>query len=90
MKSLCFAVLIAFSIVVAAISSGQSTAVQPSAAANAQRVADGAYRDGLFVGKLHRRLGRQEHIIWGRWNSGQDRQSFTEGYSAGYGGTLAR
>lgn len=84
MKAMRFAVLIAFLAAVAAISSGRSTVVRQIPAADVLRADDGAYRDGLFVGKLHRGEGLPEHILWGRWNQDRDRQSFIDGYLAGY------
>jgi hypothetical protein len=84
MKAMRFTVLIVFLTVVAALSSGRSTAGRQLPATGVQRAPDGPYRDGLFIGKLHRGLGRQEYIICGRWNSDRDRQSFTDGYLVGY------
>ena len=45
---------------------------------------DGAYRDGLFVGRAHANSGIKQHIASGRWTSEADRRSFTEGYRRGY------
>ena len=43
------------------------------------------YRDGLFVGQLHRNQGLKQHITWGRWSRETDRQAFIAGYKQGYG-----
>jgi hypothetical protein len=48
------------------------------------RANDGAYRDGLFVGKTHAHNRLQQHIASGRWASDADRRSFAEGYRRGY------
>jgi hypothetical protein len=52
---------------------------------NLKRATDAAYRDGLFLGQLDATQGRPAHISIGRWSSGEDRESFTAGYKAGYG-----
>jgi hypothetical protein len=48
------------------------------------RATDGAFRDGLFQGKLDAQSGREPHIATGRWSTGADRASFTSGYQRGY------
>jgi hypothetical protein len=46
--------------------------------------ADAAYRDGLFLGQLDAKQGREAHIAVGRWSSPAQRESFKAGYQAGY------
>jgi hypothetical protein len=46
--------------------------------------ADGAFRDGLFVGRLAAKRGDAPHVLSGRWSTEADRVSFTEGYVRGY------
>ena len=48
--------------------------------------ADGAYRDGLFLGKLDAAAGKAPHLAVWRWNSDADRELFSAGYRRGYAG----
>lgn len=41
---------------------------------------DGAYRDGLFVGRLTREMRRPTVPPIGRWATAKDRASFIQGY----------
>jgi hypothetical protein len=50
----------------------------------AQAAADGAFRDGLFLGKLSAQSGRPLHPPTGRWATDKDRASFVAGYRLGY------
>jgi hypothetical protein len=45
---------------------------------------DGAYRDGLYVGQLAARNGRQSRPPIGRWSGEADRASFLAGYERAY------
>ena len=51
---------------------------------SAEQQADAAYRDGLFLGKLDGRQGREMQPAVCRWNSDKDRASFRAGYENGY------
>jgi len=51
----------------------------------ASRANDGAFRDGLYLGKRARSTKRPEHIAVGRWSAESDRASFAEGYREGFG-----
>ena len=53
-----------------------------------QLASDGAFRDGLYVGKLTAESGRPSHPLTGRWSSEKDRASFRAGYPRGYGDFL--
>jgi len=59
------------------------------AAANAgvpsEFVTDGAFRDGLYIGRMAAAEGKPQHPLVGRWSSEKDRASFLAGYLAGYG-----
>jgi hypothetical protein len=46
--------------------------------------ADGAFRDGLFQGKLAAERGIAPHVLSGRWATDADRASFRAGYAQGY------
>jgi len=65
---------------------GASRQEQSSEAALA---ADGAFRDGLYVGRLSAEGGRSLHPPIGRWSNERDRASFTAGYRLGYNDFLA-
>ncbi len=50
---------------------------------------DGAFRDGLYLGKLAAQNSGERHISVGRWATTQDRSSFSAGYQQGYSEFLA-
>jgi hypothetical protein len=54
-----------------------------------QFAANGAFRDGLFVGKLAAERGEAMHPLPGRWTAEADRISFIAGYQRGYRDVLA-
>ena len=45
---------------------------------------NGAFRDGLYLGKLTGENGDQYRIAMGRWSKAEDRKSFAAGYGQGY------
>jgi hypothetical protein len=47
---------------------------------------EGAYRDGLYLGRLQRKQGLPSHLAIGRWSRESDRQLFEAGYNHGYAG----
>jgi hypothetical protein len=47
-----------------------------------------AYRDGLYVGRFHRKDGMTRNAPVGRWSTYADRRDFIEGYELGYAGSL--
>jgi hypothetical protein len=49
-----------------------------------QMATDGAFRDGLYVGRLTAEAGRPLRPTVGRWSSARDRVSFLAGYQRGY------
>jgi hypothetical protein len=51
---------------------------------NASQTMDGAFRDGLYQGKLDAESGRKPHLSIGRWNAARERASFVAGYQQGY------
>jgi hypothetical protein len=55
-----------------------------SADDNVSQITDGAYRDGLFQGKIAAERGDAPHIAVGRWSTVAERASFTAGYQRGY------
>ena len=61
----------------------------PRANDNVSQTTDGAFRDGLYLGKLAAKRGDESHIAIARWATAEDRASFTAGYKRGYNEFLA-
>ncbi len=55
----------------------------------ARFAADGAFRDGLYLGRLTAQQGQPARPGVGRWSSDQDRSMFAAGYRRGYSESLA-
>jgi hypothetical protein len=74
-----------------AIASGFRSGPAPNLNADEtiSQATNGAYRDGLFVGKLSAEHGAKSSAPIGRWARAEDRASFTAGYQRGYGEFLA-
>ncbi len=58
-------------------------AMPPKASVEVRLATDGAYRDGLFVGKLRREAQTNLLPPVGRWSTPQDRTAFLQGYRQG-------
>jgi hypothetical protein len=56
---------------------------------NAAQITDGAFRDGLYLGRLAAEGGSEPHVAIGRWATAEDRSSFAAGYQRGYNELLA-
>jgi hypothetical protein len=56
----------------------------PAQIAVAQMATDGAYRDGLYLGKLTAQSGLPPVPPTGRWATERDRASFLAGYRRGF------
>jgi hypothetical protein len=63
--------------------------VKSGASAEKALASDGAFRDGLYLGKLAAESGRPPRAAIGRWSTDQDRSAFSAGYRRGYADTLA-
>ncbi|MGB8581116.1 MAG: hypothetical protein WCD47_09865 [Candidatus Sulfotelmatobacter sp.] len=50
----------------------------------ARMQADGAFRDGFYLGKLAAESGQARRPAVGRWSAERDRVTFTSGYLRGY------
>lgn len=50
---------------------------------------DGAFRDGLYLGRLAAEHRAEPDVASGRWSTLEDRVSFSAGYRRGYGEFLA-
>ena len=49
---------------------------------------DGAFRDGLYLGRLAAESGQAPRLAIGRWSADQDRSMFAAGYRRGYSESL--
>jgi hypothetical protein len=56
---------------------------------NSAQLTDGAFRDGVYLGRLAAQSGGEHHVAVGRWATAQDRSSFSAGYEQGYSESLA-
>lgn len=61
---------------------------KPRTTSEARLANDGAFRDGLYLGKLAAQGGQQSRLAIGRWSTQQDRSQFAAGYRRGYDETL--
>ena len=59
-------------------------AIQPGENTATSLDADGAFRDGLYLGKLTAQNREPMRVDVGRWSTEQDRESFASGYRLGY------
>jgi len=62
--------------------------MQPAPAAAVQFATDGAFRDGLYLGKLAAQSGHVQLPAIGRWSTEQDHALFIAGYERGYNQAL--
>jgi len=61
---------------------------KPIANSEAEFAADGAFRDGLYLGRLASESGQPLRPAIGRWSADRDRSMFTAGYRRGYNESL--
>jgi len=62
---------------------------KPSQGSEERFAADGAFRDGFYLGKFAAEHAQQSRPCSGRWSTEQDRSMFTAGYHRGYQEFLA-
>jgi hypothetical protein len=86
-KAFTFALAIAVCLGTTALLAGSGRATRQSA--DSQMAADGAFRDGLYIGRLAAEAGRALRPQIGRWSNEHDRTSFAAGYRQGYNDVLA-
>jgi hypothetical protein len=86
-KAFTFAMAIAVSLGTTALLAGSGRATRQTT--DSQMAADGAFRDGLYVGRLAAEAGRPLRPQIGRWSNEHDRTSFVAGYQRGYNDVLA-
>ena len=58
--------------------------VKPTSTGGALFATDGAFRDGLYLGKLSAQQGQPPRLAIGRWSTEHDRSLFAAGYRRGY------
>lgn len=63
--------------------------VKSNASVETAQTADGAFRDGLYLGKLAAESGQAPRPAIGRWSADQDRSRFAAGYRRGYSESVA-
>jgi hypothetical protein len=61
----------------------------PIATDSIGQTTDGAFRDGLYLGRLTAERGFEPYIASARWATDKERASFTAGYRRGYNQFLA-
>jgi hypothetical protein len=69
--------------------SNNQRAITPGANSEAGLAADGAFRDGMYLGRLAAQYGQPPRAAVGRWSTDKDRFMFTAGYRRGYTESLA-
>ena len=84
-----YAAVIALGLVPMSMLSGDRRHNSPLANGNVAQITDGAFRDGLYLGRLAAEGGSEPHVAVGRWATAEDRSSFTAGYHRGYSELLA-
>jgi hypothetical protein len=72
------------SLTTTALLSNRAHSIGPSSRAERELAADGAFRDGLYLGRLAAQGGKAFRPPIGRWSNEKDRASFTAGYRRGY------
>lgn len=86
-KIFTFALAVAVSMGTTALLANNRRAMQPTA--EAQRNCDGAFRDGIYLGRLAAQSGQSLPPQIGRWSTEKDRSAFLAGYRRGYGNAVA-
>ena len=89
-KLVTYSLAIAVSLGTTAMLDNNQHSNNSNASAEARLAADGAFRDGMYLGKLDAENGQPLHPAVGRWSTEQDRATFTAGYERGYTESLAR
>jgi hypothetical protein len=84
-----FASVIALGMGTASMLHGDRPVAYFSANDNLAQTTNGAFRDGLYLGRLAAERGIAPRVARGRWATAEDRASFTAGYERGYKELLA-
>jgi hypothetical protein len=84
-----FATALALCLGTTAVLNNSKSSLTPGRNVEASFASDGAFRDGLYLGKLTAESGQPFRPGIGRWSLKQDRIMFTAGYRRGYRDVLA-
>jgi len=87
LSSYAFVIVLSLGAAAVLANSGRTPApVQGSQAQGSQPqlAADGAFRDGFYLGRLAAEGGQPMRPSIGRWSTAQDRSMFSAGYRRGY------
>jgi len=84
-----FASVIALGMGTASLLRGDRRVAYFSANDNVAQTTNGAFRDGLYLGRLAAERGMAPRVARGRWATAEDQASFTAGYERGYKEVLA-
>jgi len=87
LSSYAFVIVLSLGAAAVLANSGRTPApVQGSQAQGSQPqlAADGAFRDGFYLGRLAAERGQPMRPSIGRWSTAQDRSMFSAGYRHGY------
>jgi hypothetical protein len=84
-----FASVIALGMGTALMLHGHRPVAYFSANDNVAQTTNGAFRDGLYLGRLAAERGIAPRVARCRWATAEDRASFTAGYERGYKELLA-
>jgi len=88
-KLFTFSLALAVCVGTTAVLANSGRAARLGSSARVQTAGDGAFRDGLYLGRLAAEGGRPMHPQIGRWSSEADRASFVAGYRRGFNDGLA-
>jgi hypothetical protein len=88
-KLFTYALAIAVCLGTTALLTNNGGAARQQQNADAPLATDGAFRDGLYLGRLAAEAGRPLRPPVGRWSNPRDRASFAAGYRLGYDDFLA-
>ena len=88
-KLFTYALALAVCLGTTAMLANSGRAARQGQSTDAPMTTDGAFRDGLYVGRLAAEAGRPLHPQIGRWSKEGDRASFVAGYRRGYNDFVA-
>jgi hypothetical protein len=79
-----YALAVAVCLGTTALLANSNRSVAASTSNETRFAADGAFRDGLYLGKLAAEQDQPLRPAVGRWSTDQDRSMFAAGYRRGY------
>ena len=79
-----FASVIALGVAAGSLLHGDRPGTHFSTNDNVAQTTNGAFRDGLYLGRLAAERGLAPRVARGRWATAEDQASFTAGYERGY------